>query len=134
MIINDIINSVKFLFAKPYSEGYYVYSIDDLDSLILIEKSELKEILYKLNCRDFQKINYIMDRNFPLFFDAEKKKIVEFEKFNDSVNETVKNEILENLKIKPKNTSVYENFFGKNSNVYKLNFYEVMNYGNSKSI
>lgn len=134
MIANDIINSVKFLFAKPYSEGYYVYSIDDLDSLILIEKSELKEILYKLNCRDFQKINYIMDRNFPLFFDAEKKKIVEFEKFNDSVNETVRNEILENLKIKPKNTSVYENFFGENSNAYKLNFYEVMNYGNSKSI
>ena len=95
---NEMINSVKFLFAKPYYQGIYLYSMDDLDNMIPIDKNELKELLIKLKCLDFIKINYLLDRNFPLFFDIKNKKIREFKKINDINESDIRNSLIEQMK------------------------------------
>ena len=75
---NELLNSVEFLFAKPCFQGHYMYAMDDLDSMSVIDKDSLKNLLVQLKCYDFVKTNYLLDRNLPLFFNAKEKKIEEF--------------------------------------------------------
>lgn len=135
---NEFFKSAKFLFAKPIHEGYYLYAIDDLTNLMMIDKSSLKQILHKLQCYNFIKINYIMDRNLPLFFDCKTKEL------KDMINETIEDSnikeiILEELKNQDYEITNYERFFGEESGFFRndistlLNLGE-QNYGNNKSI
>lgn len=123
---NEIFNSVKFLFARPCYQGHYEYALDDIESLSIIDKESLKKLLIRLKCMDFIKINYLMDRNFPLFFDVHNKKLMEFELNSElskeDINKIITNELMEQQK--PKETSQYDKFFGKESNFYKQNFDE----------
>lgn len=129
-------NSVNFLFAKPYYEGHYYYAIDDINNMSVIDKDSLKKLVLKLGCGNFLKLNYITDRNFPFFYDAKKKEIIEFQETNSEITrKDLENYIHEELKINTKKeTSLYERFFGENSNFYKQNFDKETLNGNNQSI
>lgn len=126
----DVFNSVNYLFAKPYCQGYYYYALDDLDTMSVIDKDSLKNLLIKLGCGNFIKIDYLMDRNFPFFFDVKKKELLEFQETNSEINkEDLIKHIHEELKAninQNNNKSPYERFFGKDSDFYKQNIYDTM--------
>lgn len=124
-------NSVNFLFAKPAYQGHYYYSLDDINSMQIIDKDSLRKLLVKLQCGDFIKTNYLLDRNFPFFYDVKKKELLEFQETNsDITREDLTNYIHEELSINSNienQKSPYEKFFGKDSDFYKKNFYEMEN-------
>lgn len=124
-------NSVNFLFAKPAYQGHYYYSLDDINSMQIIDKDSLRKLLVKLQCGDFIKTNYLLDRNFPFFYDVKKKELLEFQETNsDITREDLTNYIHEELSMNSNienQKSPYEKFFGKDSDFYKKNFYEMEN-------
>ena len=136
----DAFNSVNYLFAKPYYEGHYYYALDDLNSMMMIDKDSLRHLLVKLGCGDFINTNYLLDRNLPFFYDVKKKQLKKFKTTNSNVTrEDLADYIQNELKISFDEKEIktpYEKFFGKDSDFYKNNFYELMenNYGNRKSI
>jgi len=127
---NELLNSVEFLFAKPCFQGHYMYAMDDLDSMSVIDKDSLKNLLVQLKCYDFVKTNYLLDRNLPLFFNAKEKKIEEFQDINELDEKTLKKMLHDelNLNSKLQEKSIYEKFFGKDSEFYKNKFEEMLNY------
>ena len=134
---NELFNSVEFLFAKPCYQGLYMYALDDLESMSIIDKDSLKQLLIQLKCYDFVRMNYLLDRNLPIFFNAKEKRIEEFEDINELDSATIKKMIHEELAVNaiPQQKSNYERFFGKDSKLYQQNFNEEMlNYGNNQSI
>lgn len=134
---NELFNSVEFLFAKPCYQGHYMCALDDLESMSIIDKDSLKQLLIQLKCYDFVRINYLLDRNLPIFFNAKEKRIEEFEDINELDSATIKKMIHEELAVNaiPQQKSNYERFFGKDSKLYQQNFNEEMlNYGNNQSI
>ena len=134
---NELFNSVEFLFAKPCYQGHYMYALDDLESMSIIDKDSLKQLLIQLKCYDFVRTNYLLDRNLPIFFNAKEKRIEEFEDINELDSATIKKMIHEELAVNAitQQKSNYERFFGKDSKLYKQNFNEEMlNYGDNQSI
>ena len=134
---NELFNSVEFLFAKPCYQGHYMYALDDLESMSVIDKDSLKQLLIQLKCYDFVRTNYLLNRNLPIFFNAKEKRIEEFEDINELNSATIKKMIHEELAVNaiPQQKSNYERFFGKDSKLYKQNFNEEMlNYDNNQSI
>ena len=134
---NELFNSVEFLFAKPCYQGHYMYALDDLESMSIIDKDSLKQLLIQLKCYDFVRTNYLLNRNLPIFFNAKEKRIEEFEDINELDSATIKKMIHEELAVNaiPQQKSNYERFFGKDSKLYKQNFNEEMlNYGDNQSI
>ena len=134
---NELFNSVEFLFAKPCYQGHYMYALDDLESMSIIDKDSLKQLLIQLKCYDFVRMNYLLDRNLPIFFNAKEKRIEEFEDINELDSATIKKMIHEELAVNaiPQQKSNYERFFGKDSKLYQQNFNEEMlNYGDNQSI
>ena len=134
---NELFNSVEFLFAKPCYQGHYMYALDDLESMSIIDKDSLKQLLIQLKCYDFVRTNYLLYRNLPIFFNAKEKRIEEFEDINELDSATIKKMIHEELAVNaiPQQKSNYERFFGKDSKLYKQNFNEEMlNYGDNQSI
>ena len=134
---NELFNSVEFLFAKPCYQGHYIYALDDLESMSVIDKDSLRQLLIQLKCYDFVRINYLLDRNLPIFFNAKEKRIEEFEDINELDSATIKKMIHEELAVNaiPQQKSNYERFFGKDSKLYQQNFNEEMlNYGDNQSI
>lgn len=134
---NELFNSVEFLFAKPCYQGYYMYALDNLESMSVIDKDSLRQLLIQLKCYDFVRTNYLLDRNLPIFFNAKEKRIEEFEDINESDSATIKKMIHEELAVNaiPQQKSNYERFFGKDSKLYQQNFNEEMlNYGDNQSI
>lgn len=134
---NELFNSVEFLFAKPCYQGHYMYALDNLESMSVIDKDSLRQLLVQLKCYDFMRTNYLLDRNLPIFFNAKEKRIDEFEDIGELDPLTVKKMIHEELAINaiPQQKSNYERFFGKDSKLYQQNFNEEMlNYGNNQSI
>ena len=134
---NELFNSVEFLCAKPCYQGHYMYALDDLESMSIIDKDSLKQLLIQLKCYDFVRTNYLLDRNLPIFFNAKEKRIEEFEDINELDSATIKKMIHEELAVNaiPQQKSNYERFFGKDSKLYKQNFNEEMlNYGDNQSI
>ena len=134
---NELFNSVEFLFAKPCYQGHYMYALDDLESMSIIDKDSLKQLLIQLKCYDFVRTNYLLDRNLPIFFNAKEKRIEEFEDINELDSATIKKMIHEELAVNaiPQQKSTDERFFGKDSKLYKQNFNEEMlNYGDNQSI
>lgn len=123
----DAFNSVNFLFGKPAYEGHYYYALDDVKNLSIIDKDSLRGLLTKLGCADFIRINYLLDRNLPLFYRVKEKVIDEFELIDsiskEEVNNYIKNELSQRL-MQNENPNNYDRFFGKNSNFYKQNFNE----------
>jgi hypothetical protein len=133
----QLFNSVEFLFAKPYYQGHYMYALDNLESMSVIDKDSLRQLLVQLKCYDFMRTNYLLDRNLPIFFNAKEKRIEEFEDIGELDSATIKKMIHEELTINaiPQQKSNYERFFGKDSKLYQQNFNEEMlNYGNNQSI
>ena len=125
----DSFNSINFLFAKPYSQGFYCYALDDLDTMSMIDKDSLRNLVIKLGCGNFIRLNHLMDRNFPFYFDVKKKELLEFQETNSDIGrEELSKYIHEELKISavPTQKSPYERFFGEDSDFYKQNFYETM--------
>ena len=45
---NELFNSVEFLFAKPYYQGHYMYALDNLESMSVIDKDSLRQLLVQL--------------------------------------------------------------------------------------
>ena len=134
---NELFNSVEFLFAKPCYQGYYMYALDNLESMSVIDKDSLRQLLIQLKCYDFVRMNYLLDRNLPIFFNAKEKRIEEFEDINELDSATIKKMIHEELAVNaiPQQKSNYERFFGKDSKLYQQNFNEEMlNYGDNQSI
>lgn len=134
---NELFNSVEFLFAKPCYQGYYMYALDNLESMSVIDKDSLRQLLIRLKCYDFVRTNYLLDRNLPIFFNAKEKRIEEFEDINELDSATIKKMIHEELAVNaiPQQKSNYERFFGKDSKLYQQNFNEEMlNYGDNQSI
>ena len=134
---NELFNSVEFLFAKPCYQGHYMYALDNLESMSVIDKDSLRQLLLQLKCYDFVRTNYLLDRNLPIFFNAKEKRIEEFEDINELDSATIKKVIHEELAINaiPQQKSNYERFFGKDSKLYQQNFNEEMlNYGDNQSI
>ena len=134
---NELFNSVEFLFAKPCYQGHYMYALDNLESMTVIDKDSLRHLLVQLKCYDFIKTNYLLDRNLPIFFNAKEKKIEEFEDIGELTKEDIRKMICNELVINavPQQKSNYERFFGKDSKLYQQNFNEEMlNYGNNQSI
>ena len=123
----EIFNSVNYLFAKPYYQGHYYYALDNLETMSVIDKDSLKELLLKLGCGNFIKLIHLMDRNLPFFYDVKKKQLMEFQETNsDITKEDLKNFIVEELKEsinENNNKSPYETFFGKDSDFYKTDIY-----------
>lgn len=107
-----------------------MYAMDDLDSMSVIDKDSLKNLLVQLKCYDFVKTNYLLDRNLPLFFNAKEKKIEEFQDINELDEKTLKKMLHDelNLNSKLQEKSIYEKFFGKDSEFYKNKFEEMLNY------
>jgi hypothetical protein len=134
----NLFNSVNYLFATPAYEGYYQYALDDLNSMSLIDKDSLKQLLLKLGCYNFIKVNDLLNCNFPIFYDVKKKELKEFEMNSYLTKDDLRNYILDELKdgLKQETKSSYEYYFGNDSNFYKNNFYNIMenDYGDSKSI
>ena len=134
---NELFNSVEFLFAKPCYQGHYMYALDNLESMSVIDKDSLRQLLIQLKCYDFVRMNYLLDRNLPIFFNAKEKRIEEFEDINELDSATIKKMIHEELAVNaiPQQKSNYERFFGKDSKLYQQNFNEEMlNYGDNQSI
>lgn len=134
---NELFNSVEFLFAKPCYQGHYMYALDNLESMSVIDKDSLRQLLVQLKCCDFMRTNYLLDRNLPIFFNAKEKRIEEFEDIGELTKEDIQKMIHEELTINaiPQQKSNYERFFGKDSKLYQQNFNEEMlNYGNNQSI
>lgn len=134
---NELFNSVEFLFAKPCYQGHYMYALDNLESMSVIDKDSLRQLLIQLKCYDFVRTNYLLDRNLPIFFNAKEKRIEEFEDINELDSATIKKMIHEELAVNaiPQQKSNYERFFGKDSKLYQQNFNEEMlNYGYNQSI
>ena len=134
---NELFNSVEFLFAKSCYQGYYMYALDNLESMSVIDKDSLRQLLIQLKCYDFVRTNYLLDRNLPIFFNAKEKRIEEFEDINELDSATIKKMIHEELAVNaiPQQKSNYERFFGKDSKLYQQNFNEEMlNYGDNQSI
>lgn len=134
---NELFNSVEFLFAKPYYQGHYMYALDNLESMSVIDKDSLRQLLVQLKCYDFIRTNYLLDRNLPIFFNAKEKKIEEFEDIGELTKEDIQKMICNELVINavPQQKSNYERFFGKDSKLYQQNFNgEMLNYGNNQSI
>ena len=134
---NELFNSVEFLFAKPCYQGHYMYALDNLESMSVIDKDSLRQLLIQLKCCDFVRTNYLLDRNLPIFFNGKEKRIEEFEDINELDSATIKKMIHEELAVNaiPQQKSNYERFFGKDSKLYQQNFNEEMlNYGDNQSI
>ena len=134
---NELFNSVEFLFANPCYQGHYMYALDNLESMSVIDKDSLRQLLVQLKCYDFVRTNYLLDRNLPIFFNAKEKRIEEFEDINELDSATIKKMIHEELAVNaiPQQKSNYERFFGKDSKLYQQNFNEEMlNYGDNQSI
>lgn len=134
---NELFNSVEFLFAKPCYQGHYMYALDNLESMSVIDKDSLRRLLVQLKCYDFMRTNYLLDRNLPIFFNAKEKRIEEFEDIGELDPLTIKKMIHNELTMNaiPQQKSNYERFFGKDSKLYQQNFNEEMlNYGNNQSI
>jgi len=124
----ETFNSVNFLFAKPAYQGHYYFSLDDINQMQIIDKDSLRKLLVKLRCGDFIKTNYLLDRNFPFFYDVKKKELLEFQETNNDVSrEDINKYIREELKINgtQEQQTPYERFFGKDSNFYKNNIYQI---------
>ena len=114
-----------------------MYALDNLESMSVIDKDSLKQLLIQLKCYDFVRTNYLLDRNLPIFFNAKEKRIEEFEDINELDSATIKKMIHEELAVNaiPQQKSNYERFFGKDSKLYQQNFNEEMlNYGDNQSI
>ena len=136
-IQNEVFNSVEFLFAKPYYQGHYMYALDNLESMSVIDKDSLKSLLVQLKCYDFVRTNYLLDRNLPIFFNAKEKRLEEFEDIGELTKEDIQKMIHDelNINVVPQQKSNYERFFGKDSKLYRQNFNEEMlNYGNTESV
>ncbi len=132
----QLFNSVEFLFAKPCYQGHYMYALDNLESMSVIDKDSLKQLLVQLKCYDFMRTNYLLDRNLPIFFNAKEKRIEEFEDIGELDSATIKKMLHEELAINaiPQEKSNYERFFGQDSKFYKQTFEEMLNYGNNQSV
>ena len=114
-----------------------MYALDNLESMSVIDKDSLRQLLIQLKCYDFVRTNYLLDRNLPIFFNAKEKRIEEFEDINELDSATIKKMIHEELAVNaiPQQKSNYERFFGKDSKLYQQNFNEEMlNYGDNQSI
>ena len=109
---NELFNSVEFLFAKPCYQGHYMYALDNLESMSVIDKDSLRQLLIQLKCYDFVRTNYLLDRNLPIFFNAKEKRIEEFEDINELDSATIKKMIHEELAVNaiPQQKSNYERF------------------------
>ena len=134
---NELFNSVELLFAKPCYQGHYMYALDNLESMSIIDKDSLRPLLVQLKCYDFMRTNYLLDRNLPIFFNAKEKRIEEFEDIGELDSATIKKMTHDELVVNaiPQQKSNYERFFGKDSKLYQQNFNEEMlNYGNNQSV
>lgn len=133
----QLFNSVEFLFAKPYYQGHYMYALDNLESMSVIDKDSLRHLLVQLKCYDFMRTNYLLDRNLPIFFNAKEKRLEEFEDIGELTKEDIRKMICDELVINavPQQKTNYERFFGQDSKLYQQNFSEEMlNYGNNQSV
>lgn len=104
MNTNHDISSIQFIFAKPHSEGYYLYGTNSVEELRLIPKNQLKSLLVQtLKCPDIEKLDYLLDRAFPFIYDTITGQIKQFQYVNDvptkeDVAQTLRNDLESQLR------------------------------------
>lgn len=120
-------SSITFIFAKPYMQGFYMYGINSLDSLTLIKKEELIELVEdKLQCKNYDDLYYVMSRNLPFLYDNSEKILKKFIITNptptkDDINEIITKDFKEKSTPPKVNgvQSIYNNLFGSNSTFFR---------------
>ncbi len=120
--INDLdVSSIKFIFAKPYSIGYWLYSINSVDSLAIVPKDSLIEIIErKLNFRS-EDLEYVLSRSLPFIFDNDNRIIKRFSITNatptkEELSNQMKKEMSESAHLfykKTNNNSRYNSYFNE---------------------
>jgi hypothetical protein len=120
-------SSITFIFAKSYTQGFYMYGINSLDNLTLIKKDELIELVEdKLQCKNYDDLYYVMSRNLPFLYDNSEKILKKFIITNPTPTKEDINKII-TKDFKEKNTppivngvqSIYNNLFGSNSTFFR---------------
>ena len=114
--INELdISSIKFIFAKPYSIGYWLYSINNIESLVIIPKENLIEIIEKKLKFRSEDLEYVFTRSLPFIYDNENRVV---KRFSITNNAPTKKELASNLK---KEMTESATLFYKNNNNYSNN-------------
>lgn len=85
IITNLDLASINYIFAKPYKQGYYTYSINNVENFILIPKDELFNLISKIGYIDQEgRLQYFLDRYLPFLFFSETKEIKGFRLTNET--------------------------------------------------
>lgn len=72
-------DNINYIFAKPYKEYYYMYSINSIENLTVISKDDLRILIFqKLGCTDVNKLMFLLERNQSFIFDYKSKQIKKF--------------------------------------------------------
>lgn len=78
------LNTIQYIYAKPYIEHYYLYGVNSTSKMSLIPKDALRELISdKLKCIDLKTENIVFSKNMPFLFDNSTKKIRQFQYVND---------------------------------------------------
>lgn len=99
IITNLDLASINYIFAKPYKQGYYTYSINNVENFSLIPKEELFNLILKIGYIDKEEqLQYFLDRYLPFLFFSETKEVKGFKLTNEApskmeINQLLKKEI-----------------------------------------
>lgn len=92
-------STIEFIFAKPYSEHTYLYSVNSTDTFMFIDKEVLNTLIFeKLGCRDYEKAEFVLRRNLPFLYDNRSKHIRKFKDISDTDESYFINQIIGEMK------------------------------------
>jgi hypothetical protein len=120
---NIDLDTIQFVYAKPYIEHYFLYGVNSVKNLTIIPKDQLRDLISdKLKCIDLENMDIVFSRNLPFLYNNTTKKIRMFRFVNECPS---KEEVEQNLFIEMKTKSspkmqsplrrTYENIFTKGS-------------------
>ena len=123
--MNDIdnisIESISFIFADGYKEGYYKYAVNSLENMRIIPKEILRKLIVeKCHCMDFDTLDYCMARYMPFLFDNSTKRIQKFNMINnvpskEEIAHKESVEMKEKLNPRPSLSEKFDNLFQHNN-------------------
>lgn len=109
--------NVKFVLCKPYKERYYTYCINDINSMTVIPKDDLRKIISTLSNQQYSNdLDYLFSHNFPFIWDNKEKKLRRFSLISkDLTKNDISNIFAKEMKFTNKSNSfqadVYKKFF-----------------------
>ena len=109
--MNINLSQVDYIFCKPFSDKYYSYSINSLDSHIIL-REEVISLFSSLTLTNIHKIDYLTSRFFSFIFIASKDEIVPLENntlSQDEVKDLLDKQIKSSINIKTLDSNLNEN-------------------------